>query len=87
LHKREGVMKYRYKEGDRVYHRTLGYGTVVDVRQQPIPETAYTPASMETRVVTRLEQSPHNSTLPLEIETCVHHDAMGSMLIPEREIF
>ena len=78
-------MKYSYKEGDRVYHRTLGYGTVIQVEHQHIPEPLYTPAVVETRVITRLEHQPHNSAPPLEIETCVHHDAMAMMLLPERE--
>ncbi len=78
-------MKYDYKEGDRVYHRTMGYGTVIHVDHHHIPETLYTPAVVETRVVTRLEQCPRNSVKPLEIETRVHDEAVSLMLLPDRE--
>jgi len=46
-----------YNVGDRVYHRTMGYGTIVDIIEATTPETNFTPEVIEWFVVTRLESS------------------------------
>jgi len=46
-----------YNTGERVYHRTMGYGTIVDIIEVTTPETNFTPEIIEWFVVTRLENS------------------------------
>jgi hypothetical protein len=79
-------MKYNYKEGDRVYHRTLGFGTVLEVARQHIPETLYTPATIETRVVTRLERPLRPGGSPCDIETLLPQDAIAAILTVESPV-
>jgi hypothetical protein len=79
-------MKHNYKEGDRVYHWTLGYGTVVEVAHQHVPETLYTPATIETRVVTRLERPLRPGGTPFDIETRLPDDAITEILTLESMI-
>lgn len=46
-----------YNTGERVYHRTMGYGTIVDIIEVTTPETNFTPEVIDWFIVTRLDNS------------------------------
>ena len=46
-----------YNVGDRVYHRTMGYGTVIEIVEATTPETNFTPQVVEHFILTQLEHS------------------------------